>query len=133
MRVMQFGFDGSPQNMHLPHNMTPGIVACSGTHDNDTTVGWWQSLEPPARQLVLDYLGLQADGEIHWAVMQSLSQSVANTFIVPFQDVLGLDSRHRMNRPGQASGCWAWRFDWSMVDASRASRLGAMVRAHGRI
>jgi 4-alpha-glucanotransferase len=72
------------------------------------------------------------DTEAHWALMQALSQSAANTLIVPFQDVLGLDSQHRMNVPGQATGCWAWRFDWSMVDSSPASRLGAMVRAHGR-
>ncbi|HMN93667.1 MAG TPA: 4-alpha-glucanotransferase [Hydrogenophaga sp.] len=132
MRVMQFGFDGSPANIHLPHNLEPGLVACSGTHDNDTTLGWWQSLGPDSRDRVRDYLGAQADSEIHWAMMQALSQSVARTFIVPFQDVLGLDGHHRMNRPGQASGCWRWRFDWPMVDASHASRLGAMVRAHGR-
>ena len=132
MRVMQFGFDGSPANMHLPHNLTPGMVACPGTHDNDTTVGWWQSLGPEVREAVRHYLGPQVDTVIHWAMVQALSQSVASTLIVPFQDVLGLDSQHRMNVPGQARGCWTWRFDWTMVDASPARRLGDMVRAHGR-
>lgn len=132
MRVMQFGFDGSPGNMHLPHNLAAGIVACSGTHDNDTTVGWWQSLDTRTRDAVRHYLGPLVDTEIHWTMVQALSQSAANTLIVPFQDVLGLDSRHRMNVPGQARGCWTWRFDWTMVDSSPASRLGAMVRAHGR-
>jgi 4-alpha-glucanotransferase len=65
-------------------------------------------------------------------MIQALSQSVANTLIIPFQDVLGLDSSHRMNTPGLATGCWEWRFDWSQVDHRPAERLLAMATAHGR-
>ena len=79
------------------------------------------------RDAVRHYLGPQVDTEIHWAMVQALSQSVANTLIVPFQDVLGLDSQHRMNVPGQARGCWTWRFDWTMVDASPASLRAAQA------
>lgn len=70
--------------------------------------------------------------EPHWTLINALSQSVANILVVPFQDVLGLDARHRMNTPGRATGCWEWRFDWSQVDHSPAERLSGMVQAHGR-
>jgi len=73
-----------------------------------------------------------ADQEIHWAMIHALSQSVANTLVIPFQDVLGLDARHRMNTPGQPDGCWTWRFVWSDVGDEPARRLAAMARAHGR-
>ena len=66
-------------------------------------------------------------------MIQSLSQSVARTLVIPFQDVLGLDGHHRMNTPGVAEGCWSWRFDWSMVDDAPSIRLKAMMRAHGRV
>ena len=79
------------------------------------------------------YLGPGVDGEgIHWSLIRALSLSVARTMIVPFQDVLGLDGRHRMNTPGLAEGCWRWRFDWPMVGPEPAARLAEIVRAHGR-
>ncbi|MCI4441411.1 4-alpha-glucanotransferase [Tibeticola sp.] len=133
MRVLQFGFDGHADNPHLPHNYEPHTVAYPGTHDNDTAMGWWQSLEPSAQALVRRYLGPGVDGEgIHWSLIRALSLSVARTMIVPFQDVLGLDGRHRMNTPGLAEGCWRWRFDWPMVGPEPAARLAEIVRAHGR-
>ena len=133
LRVMQFAFDGKPANPYLPHNFAPQTVVYTGTHDNTTTADWWQQASATEQQAARDYLGPQADREIHWAMIQSLSQSVARTLVVPFQDVLGLDGRHRMNTPGQAEGCWTWRFDWSQVDDRPSNRLRALVHAHGRI
>lgn len=132
MRVLQFGFDGHAQNPHLPHNYEAATVAYTGTHDNDTTVGWWNALAPQSQTLVRRYLGPAVDEGIHWAMIRAVSQSVARTVIVPFQDVLGLDGRHRMNTPGQAEGCWRWRFDWDQVGPEPAARLAEIARAHGR-
>lgn len=132
MRVMQFAFGDTAANPYLPHNYEVATVAYTGTHDNDTSVGWWQCAGAAQRQAARAYLGPLADSEIHWAMMQSLSQSVAQAVIFPFQDVLGLDGAHRMNTPGLAQGCWSWRFDWSQVGHEPARRLATLTRAHGR-
>lgn len=132
MRVLQFAFGDTPANPYLPHNYVAQTVAYTGTHDNNTTVGWWQSISAAEQDAVRRYLGPQVDTEIHWAMLQALSQSVANTVIIPFQDVLGLDAAHRMNTPGQAQGCWQWRFDWRAIGNEPARRLAAMTHAHGR-
>lgn len=133
MRVLQFAFGDTPANPYLPHNYETQTVAYTGTHDNNTTVGWWQEASPTEQDAVRRYLGPQVDTEIHWAMVQALSQSVANTVIIPFQDVLGLDGAHRMNTPGQALDCWQWRFDWRNIGGDApAQRLAALTRAHGR-
>lgn len=132
MRVMQFAFGDTPANPYLPHNFDVQTVAYTGTHDNDTTLGWWQTAGAGQRHVARAYLGPLADFEIHWAMMQSLSQSKANTVIFPLQDVLGLDGLHRMNTPGVAQGCWQWRFVWRQVGDTPARRLKDMAHAHGR-
>jgi 4-alpha-glucanotransferase len=132
MRVLQFAFGDTTENPYLPHNFDALTVAYTGTHDNDTSVGWWQNTSESERRAARNYLGPQADTEIHWAMMRALSQSLANTVIFPFQDVLGLDSAHRMNTPGLAQGCWQWRFEWSQVHSEPARRLAGMTGAHGR-
>ena len=133
MRILHFAFGGGTANPYLPHNFESNTVAYTGTHDNDTTVGWWRHASPPERQAVCAYMGQTMDTEPHWTLIRALSQSVANTVIVPFQDVLGLDEHHRMNTPGVALGCWEWRFDWSQVDHTPAERLYTLAKAHGRL
>lgn len=132
MRVMQFAFGDTATNPYLPHNFEPQSVAYTGTHDNDTTVGWWQTVGAGERLAARAYLGPLADTEIHWAMIQALSQSVAKTVIFPMQDVLGLDGTHRMNTPGVGQGCWQWRFDWQKVRPEHARRLAELTHAHGR-
>ena len=107
-------------------------MAYTGTHDNETTVGWWASAMAGEKADARAYLGHCVDREPHWALINALSMSVANTLVIPFQDVLGLDTRHRMNTPGLATGCWEWRFEWNLVNHEPAERLAAMTRAHGR-
>ena len=131
MRVMQFAFGDTSDNPYLPHNFDAQTVAYTGTHDNDTSLGWWQSASETERSGARAYLGPMVDTEVHWAMMQSLSQSVARTVIFPLQDVLGLDGEHRMNTPGFGQGCWQWRFEWRQVD-EQAQRLAHLTRAHGR-
>jgi 4-alpha-glucanotransferase len=132
MRVLQFAFGDTPANPYLPHNYVPRTVAYTGTHDNDTSVGWWRQLGAAEREAARRYLGPQADAEIHWAMIRALSQSVANTVIYPFQDVLGLDGAHRMNIPGLSRDCWEWRFEWHRVGDAPAAQLAAITQAHGR-
>lgn len=132
MRILQFAFGSGPTNPYLPHNMERHTVAYTGTHDNATTVDWWANATALEKTSARDYLGPCVDTEPNWTLIRSLSQSIANTLVVPFQDVLGLDAEHRMNTPGQATDCWEWRFDWAQVDHRPAERLAAMTRAHGR-
>jgi 4-alpha-glucanotransferase len=131
MRVLQFAWGGDIGNPYLPHNHSPDSVIYTGTHDNDTTVGWWAGLDETIRRHVLDYLA--TDGrEIHWDLVRSACASVADTAILPMQDLLGLDGRHRMNTPGEAAGCWEWRFEWPQVAAEPAQRLAALCMLHRR-
>ena len=133
MRVLQFAFaGGGADNPYLPHHHTAQSVAYTGTHDNNTTVGWWQHATPHEHHMARAYLGPHIDTEPHWALIQAASQSIAQTVVVPFQDGLGLDGSHRMNTPGLASGCWRWRFDWPQVGHVPAQRLRDMMQAHGR-
>ncbi len=128
MRVLQFAFSGDPHNPHLPVNFRANTVAYTGTHDNDTTLGWYRSLQP-ALAATVDRL---ADGVMPWALIEVLCRSAANTVIVPMQDLLGLDGRHRMNTPGIATGNWRWRFEWAQMDAELAPRIRTLLRATGR-
>ena len=131
MRIMQFAFDGKSDNLYLPHNFEANTVVYTGTHDNDTSVGWWRSLSGQDQDYVRKYLGISGES-IHWDLIHAASASVAAISIVPMQDVLGLDSSHRMNQPGQATGYWEWRFNWNQVESWHADRLAELARLHGR-
>ncbi|MFG5409134.1 4-alpha-glucanotransferase [Piscinibacter sakaiensis] len=126
MRILQFAFGGDGRHAYLPHNHVPASVVYTGTHDNDTCLGWWRDAATPAeRHAAGCYLGaLGHDAcDLHWAMVRAASTSVARTAIFPLQDVLGLDGSHRMNVPGRMGGHWAWRFDEAMLgDAGRVLR-----------
>ncbi|MDB5842848.1 MAG: 4-alpha-glucanotransferase [Polaromonas sp.] len=135
MRILQFAFgeDGANDNAnaYLPHNYERNTVVYTGTHDNNTTQGWWLDAAPALRQRVLDYLGTGDGHDIHWQLIRAACASVADTAIHPLQDVLGLGAEHRMNLPGQGEGHWEWRFTWNQVRPFHAERLagfGALYR-----
>jgi 4-alpha-glucanotransferase len=131
MHVLQFGFGSDADNPHLPHRCARNAVIYTGTHDNDTTVGWWRSAGAREKHFASLYLG--TDGrEINWDLIRAASASVADLAIVPMQDVLGLDGAHRLNCPGEASGCWEWRLSWSQVEPWHFRRLAALAAVHGR-
>jgi len=131
MRVLQFAFGDDARNPYLPHNFSRDTVVYSGTHDNDTSLGWFAAA--PEAERVRAQVYLKTDGhEINWDLIHAASQSVATLAIYPLQDVLGLGSESRMNRPGDAEGCWGWRFQWSQVQAWHADRLRQVSLAHGR-
>jgi len=131
MRILQFAFDGGSGNAYLPHNHDVDSVVYTGTHDNDTTIGWWASLTDAQRARVRDYLGTDGS-EIHWDLIRAASASVADTVVHPMQDVLGLGGEHRMNLPGKGEGYWEWRFDWSQVRPEHAQRLAHLTRLFRR-
>ena len=116
MRVLQFAFSGEKDNVNLPENFDRDVVAYTGTHDNDTAVGWFNHLSQinttdaeDTRDFCLNYL--QSDGrEINWDFIRAVLSSVADTAIIPLQDVLGLGSEARMNTPNTMSGNWRWRY-----------------------
>ncbi len=131
MHVLQFGFSSDAGNPHLPHHCPRNSVIYTGTHDNDTALGWWRSAGARERSFAKHYLGSEG-GQIHWDLIRAASASVADLAIIPLQDVLGLDGAHRLNRPGQQTGCWEWRFSWSQVEAWQGERLAALCAVHGR-
>jgi 4-alpha-glucanotransferase len=131
MLILQFAFGGKPDNPYLPHNHEPDGVVYTGTHDNDTTLGWWAATSPAEREHVRNYLGCTGR-EIHWDLIRAACASVAHTAVHPLQDVLGLDGAHRMNFPGKADGYWEWRFDWSQVQPEHARRLAELCTLYGR-
>jgi len=131
MRVLQFAFGGSASHPYLPHNHVPHCVVYTGTHDNDTTLGWYSSAPPEVQDHVRCYLA--RDGhDIAWDMIRAAFSSVAEMAIVPMQDVLALGSEARMNTPGRASGNWAWRLRWEQIDPWIAPRLAEMTKLYGR-
>ncbi len=110
MRVLLFAFGGGSDNIHLPHHFVRNSLVYTGTHDNDTAVGWWQRASLQEKQFFYRYLtGYGAGEEINWALIRLALASVSDLAIIPLQDILGLDNGARMNKPGTAEGNWEWR------------------------
>ena len=131
MKVLQFAFFDE-DSLYLPHHHTPNSVVYTGTHDNDTTRGWWEALDETTRSKVRDYLGI--DGrEIEWDLIRAAYASVAERAIVPLQDVAGLGSAARMNFPGRIEGNWAWRARPEHFSAASAGRLRRLACLTGRL
>jgi 4-alpha-glucanotransferase len=132
MKVLQFAFGDTPKNPYLPHNYGQNAVVYTGTHDNDTTVGWYAALPDDQSHRVRTYL--QSDGlDIAWDLIRLALASVADTAIVPLQDVLALETESRMNTPGHGEGNWTWRFQAGQLGGGVAARLGALATAFNRV
>jgi 4-alpha-glucanotransferase len=131
MRILQFAFDGSAANPYLPHNHQARSVVYTGTHDNDTTRGWFEKLDGNARGQVLDYLGCRAE-ELVPAMLRAALASVAELAVLPLQDLLGLGSEARMNTPGTTAGNWRWGFEWTQLPAHSIAHWSHMTRLYGR-
>jgi 4-alpha-glucanotransferase len=131
MRVLQFGFEGGADNPHLPHNYSHDALAYTGTHDNDTTLGWYRSLSAQQAQRVQFYLHTSDDG-VPEGMQRAVLASVARLAIIPAQDLLNLGSEARLNTPGTAAGNWRWRLPGGALDESLAQRYGALNRVFGR-
>ncbi len=144
MAILQFAFGTDPQAPSFrPHNYVRNLVVYTGTHDNDTTVGWWTSKgagdstrTPEQIERESDhcrrFLGFTDEREVHWAFIRTVLASVADTALVPLQDVLGLGSEARMNLPGQPTGNWRWRFEAHRLTAEIRDRLGELTLLYDR-
>jgi 4-alpha-glucanotransferase len=136
MKILQFAFSGQEDNPYLPHNVEPDSVIYTGTHDNDTTMGWYASLDDYHRELFHEYLR-RVHGQDHQINMpQDLIEMAleSNAFmaIIPMQDLLSLNGDHRMNTPGTAAGNWDWRFEWQQLDTSREQHFAETILRTGR-
>ena len=121
MRVLQFGFDDG-EGEHLPSNFPVDCVAYTGTHDNDTTLGWFRELDVEKQRRVQEMLAAQPD-EVAWRMIEEVYRSPAGLAVIPMQDLLVLDSEARMNRPAVGTGNWSWRVTSEQLAPSLASRL----------
>ena len=132
MRVMQFGFDGSPDNPHVPYHYASDTVAYSGTHDNDTSLGWYRTLDQATRQRVDTMLGTTM-WPMPLALVRATLASVAPLAMVPIQDVLALGSEARFNVPGTVGGNWIWRLPEGALSAECAAQYRALNEMFGRL
>ena len=132
MKILQFAFGAGPGDPFLPFNYDRNCVVYTGTHDNDTTVGWFNQLSNYERDEVLRYLGCIDPQGIHWSLIRMGWMSIANIAIVPYQDLLGLDTDARMNFPGKPEGNWGWRYRPEALNREVGDRLKTMTYISGR-
>ena len=143
MRILQFAFSSDTKNVDLPHSYHGNVVVYTGTHDNDTTVGWFNSVAGAGstrteaqisseRNFCMEYLNTDGQ-EIHWDFIRAVLASVANTAIVPLQDLFGLGTEARMNLPNSTKGNWTWRFQGAALTEAHTDRLRQLTDIYGRI
>ncbi|HKP36213.1 MAG TPA: 4-alpha-glucanotransferase [Pyrinomonadaceae bacterium] len=142
MRILQFGFSSDTTNIDLPHNYHRNVVVYTGTHDNDTAVGWFNSVAGAGstrtpeqisaeRNFCMRYLNTEGR-EVHWDFIRAVLSSVADTAVVPLQDLLGLGTEARMNLPNSTSGNWTWRVAENALTDDHGERLRALTDTYGR-
>jgi 4-alpha-glucanotransferase len=131
MRILQFAFDGGADNPYLPFNHTRASVVYTGTHDNDTTLGWWQGLDDARQARILELLG-QPSEPMPWPLVRAALGSVARLTVLPLQDLLGLDGSHRMNTPATTAGNWNWRVTADQLASLPAARWRELLALYGR-
>jgi 4-alpha-glucanotransferase len=132
MRVLQFAFGDRGAHMYLPHRYDANTVVYTGTHDNDTTMGWWKtSAQPHEKRDAAAAFGAN-DQNVHWAFIRAAQTSVANLAVVPLQDVFGLDSSARMNTPSLSDGNWGWRYKQGLLTRESAQMLAEVAETTDR-
>jgi len=132
MKVLHFAFDSGAANLFLPHNYTPNYIAYTGTHDNDTTVGWFQNRPEKERDFCCRYLGRSGE-HIAWDLIRAAWSSVAIMSLAPLQDFLELGSKARMNMPGRPDGNWTWRIPSGALTSTLATRIHEFNEIYGRL
>jgi 4-alpha-glucanotransferase len=131
MKILQFAFDSDAANPYLPHNHVPNSVVYTGTHDNDTSKGWFDKLDPQIKKNMYDYLDLPGKEPVQDLVRVTL-MSVSDTAIIPLQDLLGLPTEARMNLPGVAFGNWSWRYQSNLLKTELSTRYSELLERYGR-
>jgi 4-alpha-glucanotransferase len=131
MKILQFAFASDASNPYLPHNYRRNVFVYTGTHDNDTTVGWYTSLSDEKKSEVRRYVG-PSEESINWTLIRTAYRSVADTVVIPLQDVMGLGTEARMNTPAEASGNWSWRFKMEAFTDKQVAKLRELALIYGR-
>ncbi|MEH1922455.1 4-alpha-glucanotransferase [Nostoc sp.] len=132
MKILQFAFGSDPANPFLPFNYSRNAVVYTGTHDNDTTIGWFNTANDYEKQNLWLYLGCISPEGVHWDLIRLALSSIANQAIIPLQDILGLGNEARMNFPSVAEGNWEWRYLEGALRDEWRDRLKVLTRLNGR-
>jgi len=132
MKILEFAFDSDEDNDYLPHNYDSNCIVYTGTHDNDTVVGWYQQLKKKDQMFAREYLGIRNARDISWDLIRLAMSSVADTAIIPMQDYLGLGNEGRINIPSTLGGNWAWRMKEDAYTRELAKKIAGMTRLYGR-
>ena len=132
MKILQFAFGSDHRNPYLPFNCDRNFVIYTGTHDNDTTVGWYTKANDYEKQRLAGFIGGLNPESVHWAMIRLALSSVADLAIVPLQDLLGLGAEARMNTPGLGEGNWEWRFSTAMLSQTVREQFTTLTELYGR-
>ncbi len=133
MKILQFAFDSDAENPYLPFNYCTNSVVYTGTHDNDTTLGWFNKRSPEEQDRVRHYLGCTSDDGIHWDLIRLAMSAVSDLAVTQLQDLLGLETESRMNSPSQELGNWSWRYEAGALTPEIRDRLRSMTEIYGRL
>lgn len=133
MKIIQFAFDSREESDYLPHNYTQNCVVYTGTHDNDTVLGWFASLSAKDRNFVKRYMDLRGNKDINWKCIRLALSSVADTAIIPLQDYLGLGCEGRINTPSTLGDNWKWRYEDGVLTDELADEIRRISKLYGRI
>ena len=133
MKVLEFAFDSGEENDYLPHNYTNNCVVYTGTHDNDTVMGWLETAKPEDVNFARSYCKMPPDEPFNWGLIRTAYESKADLAIVPLQDILGLGKEARMNTPSTADSNWAWRVGKDDCTEALAEKLKTMSVNSGRL
>ncbi len=131
MKILQFAFGDNANNPYLPHNHSKDSLSYTGTHDNNTTLGWFNQLDEYTKARLNDYLGPTKEA-MPWSLIRASLATVSMLSVIPMQDLLELDEAHRMNVPGTIEGNWLWRFNWDMINETCVSQLKKLNDLYGR-
>ncbi len=132
MKVLQFAFDGDPNNAYLPHNHIKNCVLYTGTHDNDTLMGWLKNASHDSVSQAKAYINCKNDADFNWDMIKFALSSVADTCIIPMADLLGLDSQGRINTPSTVGSNWQWRIKGECINGWLAEILNTNTALYGR-
>ena len=132
MKVLQFAFDSREESDYLPHNYTANSVVYTGTHDNDTTQGWYRVINDHDRSFADKYLNIKEEEEAVWTFVRAALSSVSDTAVIPMQDYLGLGTQARINVPSTLGNNWKWRMQKGQTNSALAEKIRDVCRLYGR-
>ncbi|MBQ3795643.1 MAG: 4-alpha-glucanotransferase [Butyrivibrio sp.] len=133
MKILQFAFDSREESDYLPHNYTKNCIVYTGTHDNETTLGWFKALPKGDKKFAKEYLGIHYAKDAVWACIRSAFASVSDTAIIPMQDYLELDKYARINTPSTLGGNWVWRMKKDALTKDLCVKMHDFARIYGRL